>query len=141
MSDARPAQTFRLLHGAMTSGALLALVVFSILHAKNAASQTNVPNLGLALAAASLAMLGVAVAVLRGKVPSRASDESADLFWSRAEARAAALVLWAALEGGTLVALVGFLTSGFIADVVVAAVGLAALGFHRPGWLERETVG
>jgi hypothetical protein len=84
--------------------------------------------LGLSLGASVLSLL------LRGRVPKRSSDESADLFWSVAGPYA--MRVWAALEAASLLAVLVYTRTRSIAAVVVAAVALLLFIVLNPGYFE-----
>ncbi len=94
------------------------------------------PHLDLVLAGVGAATLAGALAVLRPRVPARCSEESPEVYWAEATTRAAAIVLWATVEGGGVVASVGYLLTGALAPAVVAAFAIAALLSLRPARLQ-----
>jgi cobalamin synthase len=86
-----------------------------------------------ALIAVSIAASGLSV-ILRRRVPERNTNESADLFWSKATQPA--LLTWMPLEAGGLLGVVAYMLSG--TPVAWLAVGIALAGFiaFRPSSLE-----
>jgi hypothetical protein len=126
-------KTARLIHGASVAGVLLfAIVSHFVLRPINADSGGLAPAnrvlLGLSLAACVLSLL------LRGRVPKRSSDESADLFWS--VAGPLAMPVWAALEAAGLLAVLVYTRTRSIAAVAVAAVALLLFIVLNPGYFE-----
>jgi len=85
--------------------------------------------LGLSLGACVVALL------LRKRVPRRATDQSADLFWTTAATPS--LVTWAVLEGASFLAIFAYLRTGSQTGIAVAAVALFLFVFLNPAYLER----
>lgn len=132
--DVRPATTVRLIHASLVAGLILfAIVNYFLIRPQRTGSlpaSAVAILLGLSLAASALSFL-----VLRGRVPQRSTDESADLYWTRASAPA--IIAWAPLEGAALLALVAYMLAGSTASLVVAAIALLGLIALHPGRLER----
>ena len=93
-------------------------------------------GIGFAVAVAALALLGLALAVLRGKVPARRFDQSTDDYWSTNEARGPSIFLWAAIDAAGLLAWMGYVMTGQIAPAAVALLSIVALAALRPSRLE-----
>jgi hypothetical protein len=132
---AAPATTARLIHASLAAGVLLfgAGVYFAL--RPNLASAAAPPA---ALISALIGFSVVACAsslVMLRRVPRRSTDESANLFWTRATTPA--LVTWALVEGGSLMAIVAYVLSGSVAALAVAGVGLAGLIALNPRYIER----
>jgi hypothetical protein len=85
--------------------------------------------LGLSLAACVLSLL------LRGRVPKRSSDESADFFWSVAGPYV--MRVWGALEAASLLSVLVYTRTRSISAVAVAAVALLLFIVLNPGYFER----
>jgi hypothetical protein len=131
-----PTKTMRLIHHAMIGGVLLfALVSHFVLEPPiDTSGPVSVYGvralLGLALVA------GVASLLLRKRVPKRSTDESADLFWTRANTHA--LVAWAPLEAASLFGLVVYsFTRSPVALGIVALVLLLFISLN-PAHLEKR---
>src|SRR5438876_946252 len=94
---------FTLLGGLILSGATLYL----------ARRLSQPPPVGearvltLVLAVVSVGVLVIAVGMLRPRVPERRSEQNPEAYWTDAS-RAAAIVLWTAIEGAGLVGAVGY---------------------------------
>jgi hypothetical protein len=134
-TPAQTSKTARSIHGALVTGVLLfAIVGHFVLKPTSADSAGLTPNgrvlLGLSLGACVLSLL------LRGRVPKRSSDESADLFWSVAGPYA--MRVWAPLEAASLLAVLIYTRSRSIAAVAVAAVALLLFVVLNPGYFERR---
>jgi hypothetical protein len=131
----RPALTVRLIHGAYVAGIVLFAVVTHFLIRPQRVGESVTPSLVLTLLGVALAAVALSVFVLRGRVPKKNSDESADLYWTRASAPA--LITWAPLEGASLLAIVAYMLSGSTASLGVGAVALLLLAALHPGHFER----
>ncbi|MCL4865895.1 MAG: hypothetical protein KJZ47_08385 [Gemmatimonadales bacterium] len=90
---------------------------------------------GHALVGVSVIVHLVAWMLLRPRVAPRPATMSEADYWSDRERFGRATMLWAVAEGGTFLALVGWLFSGNISAMVVAAVGIGILVMYRPGVL------
>lgn len=123
-----------LLAGLAVSGTAF-LVVLRMAHGP---VMRGVPVVGLALAGCAVAVLGTAVTVLRARVPSRSPAQAPDAYWEDAGTRAAALVLWAVIEGAGLLAAVGYLVSGGMVPAAVFAAALGTIALLGPGRLEDQ---
>jgi HD-like signal output (HDOD) protein len=124
----------RLIHGSMAGGiiAFAAGAYFAFKPATDA-------NVSPVVVGAFLALSIVAAAssiVLRRRVPQRNTNESSDLFWTTASA--AALLTWAALEAGAMLAIVAYLLGKVPVALIVAGIALAGLIALHPGRLERS---
>ncbi len=135
-TPAPPAKTVRLVHAAMVFGVLLFAVVSHFVLRPSMASSGDLPPfmlralLGVAFGACALSL------VLRPRIPRRASDESADLYWTRA-ARPA-LITWAPLEGASLVAVFLYARTGALITIAVAALAVLLFVALNPAYLERH---
>lgn len=128
-------RTVRIIHAAFAGGvAFVALGVHLGLRPqlKPEPLESSIVNVIVGL---SLLVSAVALTLLRGRVPKKSTNESADLFWTRASLPA--LVSWAALEGGGLLAVVAYFLSG--STWALAAIGVALFGLLviSPGHFER----
>ena len=133
--NARLSTTMRVIHGAFVAGVVLfAIVVYAIVRPQW--TSEPLPRvavttlLGVSLAASALSLL-----FLRARVPRRSTDESADLFWTRASVPA--LIAWAALEGAALLGIINYLLNGSTAALGTAAIALFGLIALYPGQFER----
>ena len=132
------ARGLRIIHLGLVVGlALVGLVFFAVLRMNGALAAPR--GLGFVLAAVALAILGLAVTVLRGKIPTRRFDQSADDYWSTNEARGPSIVLWAAVDAAGLLAWMGYVMSGHIAPALVGLLSILALVLLRPSRLEGPT--
>ena len=84
---------------------------------------------------ASLAVLGVAMTVLRPRVPARSRDQSSDDYWAAVAPRTAALVLWVVCHGAAIIALTGYLLTGWLPTLAGALLSAAALFAYRASTL------
>ena len=131
---ARPAMTARLIHGSLlVSVILFALTDLFIL--KGSAANIDVPILPYVLAGISLASYAGSFLLLRRMIPLKNTDESSDLFWTRA--LTPALIAWAPLEGGALLGVVSHMVTGSQYGLGAAALGVLGLLALLPGRLEK----
>ena len=98
----------RILHTALLGGLILSGATLYL-----ARRLSQPPPVGearvltLVLAVVSVGVLVIAVGMLRPRVPERRSEQNPEAYWTDAS-RAAAIVLWAAIEGAGLVGAVGY---------------------------------
>ena len=128
----------RILHTALLGGLILSGATLYL-----ARRLSQPPPVGearvltLVLAVVSVGVLVIAVGMLRPRVPERRSEQNPEAYWTDAS-RAAAIVLWAAIEGAGLVGAVGYFLTAAAAPMVAYALALAALVLFRPGRLEGD---
>ncbi|PYO63465.1 MAG: hypothetical protein DMD28_02025 [Gemmatimonadetes bacterium] len=128
----------RILHTALLGGLILSGATLYL-----ARRLSQPPPVGearvltLVLAVVSVGVLVIAVGMLRPRVPERRSEQNPEAYWTDAS-RAAAIVLWAAIEGAGLVGAVGYFLTAAAAPTVAYALALAALVLFRPGRLEGD---
>jgi hypothetical protein len=128
----------RILHAALVIGQILVGATFFLLIRVQGPLAGGSPLIGYATAGLALAILSVAFVFLRPRIPQRSTDQSPNDYWSRAEVRGAAIVIWAAVEGAGLFSWVGYLMT---ASIVPAAVGVLAIITElalRPSRLEGD---
>ncbi len=131
-----PARTTRFIHAAMFAGVVLLGLVTHLLKAKVPATATPLPAVLVNLLPGFSLAVCVAALFLRRSVPRRASDESADLFWSRA--MAPALVMWALLEGAGLLDVIVYWQNGSETALALAVVVGTVFVVLNPAMLERR---
>jgi hypothetical protein len=133
------AGAFRIIHAAMTLGLAAAGVTFVVvLRLVRGPVLAGQPTIGVGLAALGIALLVVAAVVLRPRLPERATGQTVEAYWMAADIRGSAIVLWAMVEGGGLVALAGYLLFGRLFNVAVGALAVTTLVLFRPSRLEGE---
>jgi hypothetical protein len=96
------------------------------------------PVPGIVFAAGALVQVGVALAVVRRKIPARRYDQSVEGYWSANEVRGPSIMLWSLLEGAGLFSAVGYLLTGGTLPGTVALIALFVLVSVRPSRLEDE---
>jgi hypothetical protein len=129
----------RILHTALLGGLFLCgAVLYLVRRVSPPPAVGEAPTLTLVLAVGSVVLLGVAVGLLRPRVPDRRPEQDADAYWSDAGSRGPAIVLWATIEGAGLVGAVGYFVTGGTAPAVGFALALAALVLLRPGRLDGD---
>jgi len=126
----------RMLHFALVAGLALAGGTFVLLVQVQGRSLGGPPIVGFVLAGVAVSLLIVASAVARPKVPERASDQSPEAYWDSAEARGAAILLWAVADGAGLAGCVGYLLTGGAVPAAAAVLSILALIVFRPSRLE-----
>jgi hypothetical protein len=135
-ATAATAKTIRLIHAGQVAGVVLfGFVAHFVMRPSMADSGEVSPALlpillGLALAACVVSI------VMRRRIPRRSTNDSADLFWTKASTPA--LLTWAPLEAAGLLAVLSDALFGYqpaIAIATVAVVGLIALA---PPFLKRS---
>jgi hypothetical protein len=128
----------RILHAALVIGQILVGATFFLLIRVQGPLAGGSPMIGYATAGLALAILSVAFVFLRPRIPQRSTDQSPNDYWSRAEVRGAAIVIWATVEGAGLFSWIGYLMT---ASIVPAAVGVVAIITEfalRPSRLEGD---
>src|SRR5262245_15750584 len=106
------ARAMRVIHLALTLGLTGCGVVFFIVHRTEEVPALVPASIGTALTVAAIGAIIVAVTVVRRRVPPQAPDQTPDMYWGGGTVRLMALVLWAAVESGGLLAAVGYLLTG-----------------------------
>lgn len=130
------ARIVRLIHAALFGGVVIAAVVVALALGRAAPPPQLAPVALYALPAAAVAALLLAALVLRPRIPERASGDSPDAYWARPEVRAAAVTLWAVIEGAGLIGVVGYVITGRSVMLIVTVIAVAAGVVFRPGNLE-----
>jgi hypothetical protein len=131
-----PAKTIRLIHAAMVTGVLLLAAVGHFVLRPTMANSGDLPPsmlrtfLGVALGACALSL------VLRRRVPQRSTDESVDLYWTKAASPA--LLTWAPLEAASLLAIYLYARTGAQSTIAVAAVAVLLFVALNPARFERS---
>lgn len=124
----------RLIHGALVTGCVIFAIVAHFVVLPDRVDKVP-PNVIYALLGAAAVAVTLSFAVLRPRVPLKSTDESADLYWSRASAPA--LIAWSGAEGGALLSIVAYMLSGSPIAMGVAALAITALVALHPRMLER----
>ena len=135
LETTQSAKVMRLMNLALTLGLSLMAVVFVILRRTGRSPALDIPPVaGTALTGAAIAMLAVAIAVVRPRIPLLAPDQTADQYWGDATVRMSVIMLWAGVEGAGLMGAVGYLLTGQTAPgvaLVLAILTLVSLGPAR----------
>lgn len=87
-------------------------------------------TLGYSLSALSFALVGVAVLLLRPRVPSRAPRQSAEEYWS--SATRTILPMWFVMEAAGMTAIIGYFLTGQTVAAVAIVVSVAAFIWYGP---------
>ena len=127
----------RLIHMALVLGTTLCGVVFVVVRRVTpppALAEASV--IGIVLAVSGIAMLGVALTVLRPRVPQQAPEQSIDGYWGDATVRTTVITLWAVVEGASLLGAVGYLLTGATPPGLAFALGVVTLLSLRPSRFE-----
>jgi hypothetical protein len=121
--------------GLITGVLLFALVAHFVMRPAAVGREPFPPALVQALLGVALALCALSF-VLRRRVPRRANDESADLYWTRASSNA--VITWAAAEGAGLLSVLVYSQTGSASAIGVAAIALVCYLLHTPSSLERR---
>ena len=132
------ARAVRILHAALAIGLSVVGGTFVFVLRGLGPSLTNTPVIGYATAGLGLANLAVVVGFFRPRIPQRRTDQAPDDYWATNEARAAAIVIWAMVEGAGLIALVGYFLTGSVVPAAVAVLAVVTLILLRPARLEGD---
>jgi hypothetical protein len=125
-----------MLHGAMVTGILLFALVAQFLLRPSFANAGEFPSIVVRVLIGVSLLACVVALLLRKRVPPRSTDESADLFWTRATAPA--LLTWAPLEAASLIAVFVYARTGSQPALAVAAVAVILFVVLNPAYLERR---
>lgn len=130
------AKVIRLIHIALTMGVALMAGVMIVMRSTGAgAAPSGTAMQGYLIAGMGVMAIAVGLAVLRPRVPARGSTESPEEYWTEMR-RAAAIVVWALIEAGGLMGVVGFMLTGLWTPLAVTAISLAGLFLTRPASFE-----
>jgi hypothetical protein len=130
------AKSIRVIHAAMVTGVILFALVMHFVVRPGMVDSGDFPAVALpGLLSLSLAGCGLSL-LLRRRVPQRGSDESADLFWTKAATPA--LLTWAPLDAACLVAVLTYALTGSQSAIAVAAVAVLLFAALNPAYLERR---
>jgi hypothetical protein len=128
-------RAIRLIHASMVASVVIFVLVghFALRSSMHLAQfRANVIAIFLCLALVGCGVAGF----LRGRVPRRSNDESADAFWIRAAAPT--IVFWAAAEGPSLFGVAIYLVTGSRLGLGIAGLGVLILLLGNPASLERR---
>ena len=84
------------------------------------------------LAAIPIALLAVALLVLKPRVPARQPGQTAEAFWSKLEVVSKVMLVWFLMEGAGVISAVGFLLIGGNVAAIVMGVTIAAFWMCGP---------
>jgi len=133
------ARAFRIIHAALTvSLVLVGGTFFLLLRVRHLQSLGGAPAIGLGLGGVAAALLAVAATRLRPNVPARRFDEAPEAYWTAAETRVPAVILWCVVEAAGLFGLIGYVLTGRPLPAAASALALATLVLFRPSRLEGE---
>jgi hypothetical protein len=128
----------RILHAALVIGQILVGATCFFLIRQQGPLAGGSPLIGYATAGLALAILSVAFVFLRPRIPQRSTDQSPDDYWSRAEVRGAAIVIWATVEGAGLFCWIGYLMTASIVPAAVGVLSSITLFALRPSRVEGD---
>jgi hypothetical protein len=127
----------RIIHAALVIGQILVgATFFLLLRAQGQPLAGANPLIAFVTAGLAFVNITVAFGLLRARMPQRPSDQSPDDYWRRNEARSAAVLIWAVLEGSGLFCWVGYVMTGSIVPAAVGVLAVLALIILRPSQLE-----
>lgn len=127
------------LHLALCGGLVTVAIVFgALLFQGNAPFLRDEQNaiLSWVMATAALAPMMLGLVWARPRVPIRPPALDIDAYWRSTEAGPRALLTWTLWEGSAMIGAVGTLLTGSLVTGSVAAIGLALLLLHGPGYYE-----
>jgi hypothetical protein len=135
---ANAGRTIRLIHFALFFGALLAGVVMVVVSRRADAPPPSLsPMMGVVLTGVGAMTMLISIAVLRPRFAARGSSESVDAFWTPARI-AAAIPIWALMEGGALIGVVGYFLTRMWAPLALVPLAMLLGYVTRPAVLEGE---
>jgi hypothetical protein len=136
---ANAARIVRILHTALLGGLFMSgVTLYLVRRVSPPPSVGEGPTLAILLAVVSAVLLGVAMSVLRPRIPDRRPEQDSETYWRDANSRGAAIVLWATIEGAGMVGAVGYFLTGGIAPAVAFALAFAALLILRPARIDGD---
>jgi hypothetical protein len=131
-----PGKTIRLIHFAMFFGALLAAAVMVVVARRpDAPSPSLSPTMGVVLTGVGALSMLISIAALRPRFAARSSSESSDAFWTPPRI-AAAMPIWALIEGGALIGVVGYFLTRMWAPLALVPLAMLLGYATRPTALE-----
>lgn len=123
------------MHGSFIAGIVMFAIVIQFLVRPRGTTEPLPAMAVNALVGFSLAASALSFFFLRNRVPRKNTDESANLYWTRASQ--SALIAWAPFEGAALAGLVAYMHNGSVAALVAAGIALLGLITFHPGRFER----
>lgn len=127
------ARVVRILHAALLGGLFMAgAILYLVRRFSSPPSVGDEPTFAIVFAVMSVGLLGIALSVLRPRVPDPRPGQDSDAYWSDARSRGAAILLWATIEGAGMLGAVGYFLTGSIGPAIAFALALAALGSLGP---------
>ena len=129
-----------LLHHRVLSGGLVFIaVVFGVLLYAVTGPLAPGDIIAWTVASSSLIPILVGWGWVRGLIPIRPRELSAERYWDQAEVAGKSLLMWVLWEGAGILSLTGVLLTGHSAPVATGLVAMALLFFHGPAQLEART--
>jgi hypothetical protein len=89
-------------------------------------------TIAYATAGVAAVIAGVVLLVLKPKVPERAPGQSVAQYWAAPASAQKVLLVWFLLEGGAVLAAIGFVLSGETIAAVVAAITVVVFWMNGP---------
>lgn len=133
---ANPGQTIRLIHFALFFGAFLAGVVMVYVKTRpDSGDPVQSPTMSMVFAGIGAMSMATSLAVLRPRFAARSSSESSEAFWTPARI-AAAMPIWALVEGGALIGVVGYALTHMWTPLALVPVAMLLGYLTRPAALE-----
>jgi hypothetical protein len=90
------------------------------------------PVIAYALAAAGVLPVALALLVFKPRVPERRGGQPVEDYWSTPDVAAKALLVWFLMEGGAMLATIGFLLTGEPVSAIVMGVTVVAYWLCGP---------
>ena len=119
----------------ITGVVLFALVAHFVLLPNTTESNRFDPVVSRGALVGALVLVGVSLLLFR-MMPRRSADESAETFWRTAAPRA--MIVWAPLEGASLIAVIVYSHGGGLQSVAVGLLAVSLFLLLNPSYFERR---
>ena len=138
MNAASSLRVVRIVHAALAVGLIWVGATFVLLLRVFGMDFGFDAGLAPVFTAVSAAILSVALAALRGRIPARPMNQAPEDYWASNEILAGAIPFWAVMEGAGLVAWTGYLLTGHWLPALMGVVAILALLRFRPSRIEGQ---
>lgn len=120
------------LHRSLLTGQLILTGVMVVLRSGDTAAQLSDDNsmLGYGLSALSIALVAVALLLLKPRVPVRQTRQPVEDYWT--SVASTILPMWLVMEGAGLIAIVGYFLTGETVAAMAIAVSIGTFIWFGP---------
>jgi hypothetical protein len=120
------------LHRSLLTGQLILTGVMVVLRSGDTGMQLSDDNqvLGYGLSALSIALVAVALLLLKPRVPVREARQPIEEYWT--SATSTILPMWFVMEGAGLIAIVGYFLTGETVAAAAIAISIGAFIWYGP---------